>query len=68
VIEHPPGQQGPIGLHPQKRLFIILCIVMVLWIAALLTMYFTTVFPQRHTPTPLPREHDVDDHAPTTMM
>jgi hypothetical protein len=55
------------GLRPQKRLFIILSVVMGLWIAALVIMYFTTVYPQRHAPTPLPHEIDVDDHHPTTM-
>jgi hypothetical protein len=45
----------------------ILAIVMALWICALVTMYCTTVWPQRHSPTPLPRENDVDDHHPTTM-
>jgi hypothetical protein len=54
-------------LRPQKRLFMILAIVMALWICALVTMYCTTVWPQRHSPTPLPRENDVDDHHPTTM-
>ncbi len=55
------------GLRPQKRLFIILSIIMAMWIAALVVMYFTTVYPQRHAPTPLPHENDVDDHQPTTM-
>jgi hypothetical protein len=55
------------GLMPRKRLFIILCIAMALWIAGLVTMYFTTVWPQRHAPTPLPRENDVNENRPTTM-
>ena len=52
-------------LRPQKRLFIVMGIAMLLWIGALLTMYFTTVWPQRHSPAP--HEIDVDDHHPTTM-
>jgi hypothetical protein len=55
------------AMPPQKRSFVILCIIMALWIAGLVTMYFTTVWPQRHSPTPLPRENDVDDHHPTTL-
>jgi hypothetical protein len=55
------------GLRPQKRIFVVLCIVMALWISGLVTMYFTTVLPQRHSPTAAPHENDVDDHRPTTM-
>ena len=65
----PPGQPGitPLktGLQPQKRLFIVLAIVMVVWIGALLTMYFTTVW--GHSSKSGPRENDVDDHHPTTL-
>ena len=67
----PPAQPGitPLqtGLKPQKRWFIILAIVMAVWIGALVTMYFTTVWPKRHSGDSIPREHDVDDHHPTTM-
>ena len=62
IADHPIA-----GFKPQKRLFLILCVCMTLWIAALLTMYFTTVWPQRHAGTPLPREKDVDDHRATTL-
>ena len=55
------------GLRPQKRLFVILCIVMALWIAALVIMFYTTVWPQLHQHTPLPRENDLNDHQATTM-
>ena len=55
------------GLKPQKRLFVVLAIVMAVWISALLAMYFTTVWPKRHSPDSIPRENDVDDHHPTTM-
>jgi hypothetical protein len=55
------------GLGPHKRLFVILCIAMGLWICALVTMYFTTVWPQRHGGTLVPRENDVNDHGATTM-
>jgi hypothetical protein len=60
------SQPRAIALRPRKRWFIILSIVMAVWIGALVTMYFTTVWPQRHSSTP-PREKDVDDHRPTTM-
>jgi hypothetical protein len=64
-----PGHADPghsKGLRPQKRLFIVLSIVMALWIATLVIMYFTTVWPKRHaTPS---RENDVEDHQPTTMV
>jgi len=56
------------GLGPQKRLFIILCIAMAVWICALVTMYFTTVWPERHGGMPVQRENDVDDHQPTTLQ
>ena len=59
-----PAQANP--LKPRKGLFIILCIVMALWIAGLVTMYFTTVWPRRHAPPT--REKDVEDHQPTTMI
>jgi hypothetical protein len=66
-----PGEPGvtsrQTGLGPQKRLFIILCIAMAVWISALVTMYFTTVYPQRRTPTPVQRENDLNDHGATTM-
>ena len=67
----PPAQPGitPLqtGLKPQKRLFVILAIVMALWISALVTMYFTTVWPKRHSGDSVPRENDAGDHHPTTM-
>ena len=58
VAGAPPIDPGEIKLRPQKRLFIILSIIMALWIVALVTMYFTTVWPQRHAPAPLPRENE----------
>ena len=45
---HPPGE---IRMKPRKRLLVVLSIVLGIWIAALVTMYFTTVFPHRkHEP------------------
>lgn len=34
--------------HP--RLFAVLCVIFVLWLAALLILYFKTVYPLRHPP------------------
>lgn len=33
--------------RPRPRLFLILCIIWVLWMAALVAAYFTTVYPLR---------------------
>ena len=35
-------------LKPRPRMLVILAIVFALWLAFLLTMYFTTVYPHRH--------------------
>ena len=35
-------------LKPRPRMLVVLAIVFVLWLAFLLTMYFTTVYPHRH--------------------
>ena len=40
------GNANP--LKPRPRMLIGLSIVFVLWVAFLLTMYFTTVYPHRH--------------------
>jgi hypothetical protein len=60
--------QSVTGLRPQKRLFIVLCMVMAAWIAAMVIMFFTTVAPQLHQRNALPRENDLNDHQPTTMV
>ena len=43
---------GPItyttSLKPQRKALIILSIIFALWVALLLTLYFTTVYPSRH--------------------
>ena len=36
------------ALKPRCRLFVIMWIVMALWVAFLLALYFKTVWPQRH--------------------
>jgi len=67
----PPAEPGitPLktGLKPQKRLFVIFAIVMAVWISGLLTMYFATVWPHRHSTDSIPHESDVNDHHPTTL-
>ncbi len=47
------GHQGfrplaVVPLKPRYKLFIILAGILLLWIIALLAMYFTTVYPKRH--------------------
>jgi uncharacterized protein involved in exopolysaccharide biosynthesis len=42
----PPTNETPI--KPRRGLLIVLSIVLALWIAAMVVMYFTTVYPQRH--------------------
>jgi hypothetical protein len=36
------------------------------WIAALIIMFFATVYPNLHKPAPV--EKDVNDHSPATML
>ncbi|MGD0462481.1 MAG: hypothetical protein ABSB74_08335 [Tepidisphaeraceae bacterium] len=47
----PPGQKAE-GPHPRLKarpgLFKMLCVAYALWMAALLAMYFWTVYPLRH--------------------
>jgi len=38
-------------LKPRPKLLLILSIVLALWVALLITMYFTTVYPTRHNRT-----------------
>ena len=35
-------------LKPRPRMLLVLSVVFVLWVAFLLTMYFTTVYPNRY--------------------
>jgi len=37
----------PAPLRPRPRLFAALCVIYALWVAALLVMYFLTVYPAR---------------------
>jgi hypothetical protein len=67
VISPPAPLLTPHPLPPQKRLFRILSVLLILWIIALVVMYFTTVYPGRHSATSQPHENDVEDHQPTTM-
>ena len=52
---NPPSAAPPPGpitytttLKPQRKALIILSIIFALWVAVLLTLYFTTIYPQRH--------------------
>lgn len=38
-------------LQPRKKLFVGLCIVFGVWVAILITLYATTVYPHRHATT-----------------
>jgi hypothetical protein len=35
-------------LQPRKKLFVVLCAVFGVWVALLITLYATTVYPNRH--------------------
>jgi hypothetical protein len=48
----PSTNETPI--KPRRGLLIVLSIVLALWIAAMVVMYFTTVYPQRHPAKPTP--------------
>ena len=37
------------ALNPQPRLFVTLCAVFALWVAALIGIYLKTVYPMHHT-------------------
>ena len=54
-----PGDAAPRPLKPRRGLFVLLLTVFGLWVAALLVMYFTTVYPHRngglHEPSPSQR-------------
>ncbi len=51
-LDYASPPPGPItyttSLKPQRRALIILSIIFALWVAVLLTLYFTTIYPQRH--------------------
>jgi hypothetical protein len=40
----------PPPIVPRPKLLILLCVIFAAWIGALLAMYFTTVYPERHHP------------------
>jgi hypothetical protein len=44
----PPADQFKPPLKPHPLIFIALCIVIALWVGALVWMYVKTVYPQRH--------------------
>lgn len=46
--QKPSASAAPDPLKPRPRLLMVLSIVFVLWVAFLLTMYFTTVYPHRY--------------------
>jgi len=43
----PAPPRPPAPLRPRPRLFVALCVIYALWVAALLVMYFLTVYPAR---------------------
>ena len=43
-----PSTPAADPLKPRPRMLVVLAIVFALWLAFLLTMYFTTVYPHRH--------------------
>lgn len=49
AANRPSGGVAPARpLRPRRRLFIGLMILLLIWVAILLVMYFATVYPQRH--------------------
>lgn len=48
VESQKPASPAPRPLKPRRKMFLILLSVWVLWVAFLLTMYFTTVYPHRY--------------------
>ena len=48
----PAPPPGPVSystdLKPRPRLLLVLSILFAIWVALLLTMYFTTIYPIRH--------------------
>ncbi len=47
---HDPSKPHMIALKPHPKLLLLFSILLVLWIALLLFLYFTTIFPTRHNP------------------
>jgi len=43
-----PRDKQPVGFKPRPKLFWTLLVIFVLWLAALLTLYLTVVYPRRH--------------------
>ena len=44
----PPSPAPRRGLKPRRRLFVAMLVLLGLWIALLVVMYVTTVYPVRH--------------------
>jgi hypothetical protein len=48
----PAAPPGPItyttALKPQRKLLVIISVIFALWVALLMTLYFTTIYPTRH--------------------
>jgi hypothetical protein len=42
------GDKKPLRLTPRPKLFQVVCVIFALWMAALLILYFWTVYPLRH--------------------
>ena len=44
------GDGSQKSLRPRPRLFVALCAIFAMWMAALLILYFISVYPRRHPP------------------
>jgi len=44
----------PRPFKPQRKFFVAICAIFVIWVAFLAAMYFKTVYPQRHHSTESP--------------
>lgn len=47
-MSEPLAPSPPPSLKPRRGLLIVMSIAFTVWVALMLAMYFTTVYPQRH--------------------
>ncbi|HEX4124163.1 MAG TPA: hypothetical protein VHY37_05495 [Tepidisphaeraceae bacterium] len=52
-----PALPTPRPFHPHRKLFLLIGAMLFIWLAVLLVLYFTTVYPYRHSRVEYPGEH-----------
>ncbi|HWE01674.1 MAG TPA: hypothetical protein VG326_04630 [Tepidisphaeraceae bacterium] len=57
------AQEFPPPLKPRRGLFVVFAILLVLLFVGMLTMYFTTVYPNRHKPQPVETDQSAEHPA-----